>query len=155
MSNKITVRQYTNNDEDIVHRIEQQARNELTSISTILRYYDISDDGFMVSEVDLVVVGFLIFTMRTTKDGNKQGHILSIATDNKNRKHGIGKILIEEMIKKMKKINVYQIALEVKTNNIGAHNFYYQLGFEKVQVIPSYYRMRGYTEDAMSMVLKY
>jgi ribosomal-protein-alanine N-acetyltransferase len=155
MSNGVIVRHYTDNDKDVVHSIQSQAQRELTPLSAVLRYYDIPDDGFLVADVDYNVAGFIIFTTRTTTDEQKEGHILSIATDSNYKRKGIGQALIEKMIEKMKDSDINRIGLEVKISNTAAHNFYYKLGFKKSHIIPRYYRMRGYTEDALSMVLKF
>lgn len=146
---KITVRKFNENDKEYVNSIEKQASKELTSISSILHYYNIPDDGFRVAEIDSVIVGFIIFNTRIAEDGTKEGHILSIATDGKSKKKGVGRILIEDMVEKMKNVGITRIGLEVKTSNTEAHKFYYKLGFEKLHTIPRYYRMRGYSEDAL------
>lgn len=72
-----------------------------------------------------------------------EADIVNIVVDNYYRKKGVGKKLIEYIIKKhhLKAINV-----EVRQSN-EAVNFYLKMGFKILRMIPNYYR----DEDACFM----
>ena len=152
MSGQITIRKYEESDQEAINYIESQTKRELTPILSILCYYDIPSDGFLVAEMEGNVVGFIVLTTRTTAAENMEGRILSIATDLAYKRRGIGKALINHTINMMREKGVRRIRLEVKTNNTNAQRFYYKIGFQKSHIIPHYYRMRGFTEDALSLV---
>ena len=73
----------------------------------------------------------------------KDGHLISIAVDPSHRKKGIGKNLMEEVLKKYERV-----WLEVRKSNTIAQSFYEKLGFVKTGVISNYYG----DEDALVMI---
>jgi ribosomal-protein-alanine N-acetyltransferase len=72
----------------------------------------------------------------------KDGHLISIAVDLLHRRRGIGKSLMEEVLKSCKRV-----WLEVRRSNTVAQSFYEKLGFVKTGILSNYYG----DEDALVM----
>ncbi len=66
--------------------------------------------------------------------------IISIAVDPKYRRLGMGKKLINYIIRKSKRMKLKNIALEVKTINGKAIKFYEKIGFKTVKILKRYYK---------------
>jgi ribosomal-protein-alanine N-acetyltransferase len=52
---------------------------------------------------------------------------------------GIGRLLMETVIEKLKSYGVLEVWLEVRVSNISAIEFYKKLGFKRSGYAPSYY----------------
>jgi len=148
----IRVRRFVQGDMERVKEIEEASMRYLTPLSSLSIHYEIVPEGFLVAEVKNRVVGFIIANIRCTQDGRKEVHILSIAVDPMYRRQGIGAALIRNAIKVFKVSGVSRIGLEVNVKNMDARRFYTRLGFKEAHIIRRYYRMRGYSEDAVAMV---
>lgn len=148
----IRVRPFVQGDMERVKEIEGASMRYLTPLSSLSIHYEIVPEGFLVAEVKNRVVGFIIANIRCTQDGRKEVHILSIAVDPMYRRQGIGAALIRNAIKVFKVSGVSRIGLEVNVKNTDARRFYTRLGFKEAHIIRRYYRMRGYSEDAVAMV---
>jgi len=102
-----------------------------------LVFYEYLQKIFFVAEENKKIVGYAI--------GDKERHlIVSIAVHPDYRRQGIGKKLMESVLKNM---HGYAI-LQVRKSNKGAIKFYKKLGFIEGDVIKSYY-IDG--EDAILM----
>ena len=152
MEQSIKIRQFISSDMEKIEEIEKDCVSYVTPFSFLSLYYEIIPECFLVAEADGKVVGYVISNLRKTREVNEEGHILSIAVDPSYRRRKIGNTLINQIINVFKNKGVKRLSLEVKANNIAAQKFYLSLGFEEVQVLKRYYRMRGYTEDAVLMV---
>jgi len=100
-----------------------------------------------VAEIEGETVGYVIGNM---VDGS-EGHILAVAVAPEHRRRGVGTALLNAMIAALKDNGAKRVRLELKLSNINARRFYSSLGFKEHRVIEGYYKMRGYTEDAMIM----
>ena len=134
--------------------IEEASMRYVTPFSSLALHYEIVPEGFLVAEVDGEVVGYVIANLRKTQEGSEEGHILAVAVDPAYRRRRVGTALMEQIKGVFKDRGVDQLSLEVKESNREARNFYLNLGFREVCVAKHYYRMRGYTEDAVIMVKK-
>ncbi|VUT26950.1 MAG: putative N-acetyltransferase [Candidatus Methanolliviera sp. GoM_oil] len=85
---------------------------------------------------DEKILAYIIFDERN-------GHIASIAVDPLHRRKGIGRKLVEEVLK-----NCGRAWVEVRVSNKIAQAFYEALGFIDIGVVPNYYG----DEDAHVMV---
>lgn len=144
---KVKIRQYKPSDMSQVKEIENSSLKFLTSVSLLSRFYEIAPEGFLVAEIDGKIVGYIIGNMQN----ESEGHILAIAVDPKYRKQGIGTALTKAICKMLKKRGAKKVRLELKLYNTDAQKFYFNLGFQESNIIKGYYRMRGYTEDALIM----
>ncbi|MGQ9515507.1 MAG: ribosomal protein S18-alanine N-acetyltransferase [Thermoproteota archaeon] len=99
---------------------------------------------FLVAEIDGTLIGYVVATVR-----GRSGHIISIAVIPEQRRRGIGRRLMEEVVEELRRRGASVIRLEVKKGN-PAVDFYLSCGFKRFGIIPSYY---GDGSDAISMEL--
>jgi len=100
---------------------------------------------FLVAEDRGRVVGYVSAVIR--RDGT--GHVVSICVDPDYRGRGIGKALMNEILKKLRESGVCRVRLEVRVSNEVARRLYERLGFKVVDRIDNYYPDG---EDALVMV---
>ncbi len=67
-------------------------------------------------------------------------HITSIAVDPIHQRKGLGKILISDLIKRSKSLQIKRLFLEVKENNKPAKAFYNSMGFKRVGNRSNFYK---------------
>jgi len=67
-------------------------------------------------------------------------HITSIAVHPKHQKKGLGKLLIQDLIKRSKSLQINLIHLEVKDTNKKAIAFYTSMGFKVVGNRSNFYK---------------
>mgnify|MGYP001040348472 CR=1 FL=1 len=144
---KIKIRRYKPGDMPQVREIESPSLKFITPVSLLSRFYEIIPEGFLVAEIHGNIAGYIIGNMQN----ETEGHILAIAVDPKHRKQGIGTALIKAICKMLKKQGANKVRVELKLYNTGAKEFYSNMGFEESNIVKGYYRMRGYTEDALVM----
>lgn len=82
---------------------------------------------FLVAE-DSGLAGFAIGFV----DVNSIGYILYLAVSKKRRRIGIGKMLVEECLKRFKSMGVKTLFITVDKNNRTAIRFYEKIGFNKI-----------------------
>ncbi|MGZ4856940.1 MAG: ribosomal protein S18-alanine N-acetyltransferase [Methanobacteriaceae archaeon] len=100
--------------------------------------------GFLVAQQDNIIVGYIIFWIKF----EDEGHIISIAVDQKFRRQGIGTQLVKTTLEIFKKYNIRNIQLEVRVENKKAREFYQELDFVEKNFTPHYYEDG---EDAVVM----
>lgn len=98
---------------------------------------------FFISEENGKIIGYVIGIKMGVK-----GIITSIAVHPSFRRKGYGRALIKHAEKEM---DTSSLEIQVRRSNTVAQKFYLALGFEKKEMIPSYYH-NG--EDAFIMVRK-
>lgn len=144
---KIKIKRYSPSDMPQLKEIENSSLRFVTPVSLLSRFYEIIPEGFLVAEINGKIAGYIIGNMQN----DSEGHILAIAVDPRHRKRGIGTALIKAISNVLKKQGANKVRVELKLYNTGAKDFYSNFGFEKSAIIKGYYRMRGYTEDALIM----
>jgi ribosomal-protein-alanine acetyltransferase len=65
--------------------------------------------------------------------------LLKIAVSEKQRKKGIGSILLAHLLHDLQRQNYSTLFLEVRAGNTGARSFYQRHGFYQVGMRPNYY----------------
>lgn len=100
--------------------------------------------GFLVAQEDNIVVGYIIFWIRF----EDEGHIISLAVDQKYYRKKIGSQMVETALEIFKRYNVNRIRLEVRKGNRKARKFYQKLGFVEKAHLVEYYEDG---EDAVVM----
>lgn len=100
--------------------------------------------GFLVAQEDNIIVGYIIFWIRF----EDEGHIISIAVDEKYQRKGVGSKLVKTAMKIFKKYNIHKVKLEVRVKNRGARKFYKNMGFTEKENLKKYYED---FEDAVLM----
>lgn len=137
------IREFRRQDIKRVLEIEKSSFKDPYPSNILLDIYNLGA-GFLVAQQDNIVVGYIIFWIRF----EDEGHIISIAVDEKYRRNGIGTQLVKTAVKVFKRYNIGPIKLEVRVNNRGAIKFYKDLGFTKSQILEKYYED---LEDAVLM----
>ena len=129
-NDNMAIRQFEWKDIGKIMDIEQQSfGSDKWDELEFMKWYEKFPGGFLVVE---------------EKDGNisayaicdKEGYLRSIAVREGNRRNGIGKTLIREIIEK---INLQELYLHVRISNEGAIKFYESLGFKRIQVFKGVY----------------
>ncbi|NYT00500.1 MAG: ribosomal protein S18-alanine N-acetyltransferase [Methanocellales archaeon] len=100
-----------------------------------MKLYEMNSEGFLVAEMDGVVVGFAVGMLIS----KFEGRIFSIAVDKKNRMQGVATSLIKELLNNFRKNGVIIVRLEVRKSNLIAQELYQKLGFNIVDTIHRYY----------------
>ena len=108
---------------------------------------------FMVAQQNGEVAGYIISIIeRRLNFGNlervKIGHILNLAVDEKHRRQGIGSMLVQCILEKLRERKASKIYLEVRKSNIAAVRLYSKFSFQVERIVKGYYQDN---EDAYVM----
>lgn len=93
-------------------------------------------DGFMVAELDGVVIGFLVLVI--TLEG--EGRVFALAVDARYRGKGVGRQLLKVAFRTLRKLLIGFVRLEVRVGNQVAQRLYRSMGFMEIGFIPFYYK---------------
>jgi ribosomal protein S18 acetylase RimI-like enzyme len=118
------------NIEDITQLLEVEKQafpKTVFSKATFLEYADCFPDTFIIVQVGIDIVGYIIFDLT--------GHIHSTVVKKSYRRKGFGKLLFMHALRHVKK----SLWLEVRSRNHEAIEFYKRLGMKIVGKIPNYY----------------
>ena len=74
---------------------------------------------------------FIAIIPNFTNNGRPIGYIENVITDEKHRRRGIGKKIIEKAIEIAKENNCFKVFLESGIHRKEAHEFYKKLGFDE------------------------
>ncbi len=90
---------------------------------------------------------------------SRGGHIVTIDVAPEFRRHGFGRLLMQQIENRMGSDGAGWLRLEVAVNNSDALNFYAGLGFKRIGQIPNYYQesvdaivMEKALADAQAMI---
>ena len=103
---------------------------------------------FLVAEEDGKTVGYI-----GSYYCSPEGYITNVAVAPEMRRRGIGRALIEELIRRGRELSLSFWTLEVRESNEGAIALYSALGFEKVGERKNYYS--NPTENALLLTKYY
>jgi ribosomal-protein-alanine N-acetyltransferase len=92
----------------------------------------------IVAEDDDALAGFAM-AQESFMRKSHGGHIVTIDVAPEFRRHGVGRLLMEQIEGRMKAVGATWLRLEVAANNSAARSFYAGLGFERISQIPDYY----------------
>lgn len=143
----IKIRQFVPTDMEKLEKIENASIKFLTPLSSLLHFYEVDPEDFLVAEIDGKTIGYVLGNIE-----DLEGHILAIAVDPNHKRLGVGTKLMKSVINRLKGKGAKRVRLELKLYNKDARNFYLSLGFKESHIVKGYYRMRGYTEDALIMI---
>jgi ribosomal-protein-alanine N-acetyltransferase len=93
-------------------------------------------DGFLVAELDGVVIGFLVLVI--TLEG--EGRVFALAVDSRYRGKGVGRLLLKAAFTTLRKLRIGFVRLEVRVGNQIAQRLYQSMGFMEIGFIPFYYK---------------
>ena len=68
-----------------------------------------------------------------------EADMMNLAVDERYRRQGIGRCLVETLVFHLKQNDVKQLTLEVRKSNVSAISLYGALGFTQVGYRPNYY----------------
>jgi ribosomal-protein-alanine N-acetyltransferase len=91
-------------------------------------------EGFLVAEVNGIVVGYLVGTLFMD-----EARILLLAVREDYRHRKIGTTLINTFVDSVRS-RANMVRLEVRNNNLGAQTFYFKLGFRFIGIVSNYYK---------------
>lgn len=139
------IRQFVPRDIMRIQEIENMSFDESYGIDMFRKLYEIGT-GFLVAEIDGLVVGYIIFWIKY----EGEGHIISIAVDKDYRNLKIGSKLLYQAILILSSCNIDKITLEVRENNKEAIELYKSFDFKIDRTVPNYY---GNNQGAILMYL--
>jgi [ribosomal protein S18]-alanine N-acetyltransferase len=84
------------------------------------------------------IVGFAIAETFLEK-GKPVGHVITIDVPSSSRRQGIGRLLMESILKQLSAAGAIRVRLEVAADNGAAQTFYQQHGFCQTGRIRGYY----------------
>lgn len=88
---------------------------------------------FVLKDGNVVIGYFDVWYMYDDAD------LENIAIRKEYQGKGLGEMLLNKCIERCKEKNVFLLHLEVKIDNVKAHNLYKKLGFEEVRIRKGYY----------------
>ena len=142
----ITVREMRIDDIDRVCEIENESFSMPWPATGFFTYLIREDALFIVACDDDEVVGYC--GLICVPD---EGDITNVAVAKNRRGEGIGKLIVDEIIKRGRERGVYKIFLEVRVSNDSAVALYKKAGFAEVGIRKNYYEKPR--EDAILMTL--
>ncbi len=104
-------------------------------------------DTFLVYDSGRGVRGYVLSTLHR----GLKARVASLAVLPSDRRRGLGRRLLDEVLSRLRDRDVSSVVLEVRPSNEPAQNLYRDLGFELVGVKPGYY---SDGEDAYVMELE-
>lgn len=131
-------------DAPLIAAVESKCFTTPESEASVVSVIENSVYEAFVLETDGNIVGHTI-TMTTCGDTD----ILSIAVLPSFRRMGLGKMLMENIVKSAEKHGVSDIFLEVRKSNTSAISLYEKFGFEKIGERKNFYDLPR--EDAFLM----
>ncbi|ACS34557.1 ribosomal protein S18-alanine N-acetyltransferase [Thermococcus gammatolerans] len=142
----VTIRPARLFDISEIMRIERESFREAYPRGLFLVFLENNPETFLVAEYNGKVIGYVMAYLRP----DLEGHIMSIAVDERYRGNGIGSALLTEAINRLIARGARYIGLEVRVSNEKAIKLYERFGFRKVKRIIGYY---SDGEDAYYMLL--
>ena len=141
---KIKIRKFSLADLRRILKIEKSSFTvDAYPMSRFKNLFKKHPEGFWVAQIAGKVVGYVIaYITKGMTD------FVSIAVDPKYRRFGIGKKLVNFIIKKLKRQGAKKASLEVRTTNKASFSFFRNLGFRITKTLKGFYRDRG---DAYQM----
>ena len=137
----IQIREMQVKDADAVAAIEQQIFSQPWSRQGFLDAVNLANTVFLVAEENNRIVGYIAMD---------EGEITNVAVAPVERCHGIGGMLIAELLKIAENKGIARIVLEVRVSNDSAIRLYERNGFVQCGVRRGFYEFPK--EDAYVMV---
>ena len=141
----IQIREMQVKDADAVAAIEQQIFSQPWSRQGFLDAVNLANTVFLVAEENNRIVGYI--GMYVAMD---EGEITNVAVAPVERCHGIGGMLIAELLQIAENKGIARIVLEVRVSNDSAIRLYERNGFVQCGVRRGFYEFPK--EDAYVMV---
>lgn len=121
-----------------VMRIEEESFDYWWSESDFVKSMGQRNAIGQVAEIGDRVVGFMIYELHA-----KRLHVVNFAVHPEHRRMGVGRQLVEKLIRKLSTHRRSRLTLYVRESNLGGQLFYRSLGFRAVAVERGYYDDSG------------
>ena len=149
------IRRAENLDLERVMQIEHESFPTPWPYDLLIQH--MSEDGFLVAEIETMLIGYIIVGMKVPSlfsrlerrtlqllraeelPEPKVGHVMNIAVDPRFRRHGLGRELLRHGMDYLKNLGADEVELEVRVDNEPAIALYNQFGFEVTERIRNYY----------------
>jgi len=117
-----------------------------------------TEDNFVLGVFDdqNVLLGIVTYMRETSMKTAHKGNIFGMFVAPESRGNGLGKLLLQELVRKVKQTNgLEQINLTVVSENLSAKKLYSSIGFETYGVERNALKSNGvyYDEDLMVLFL--
>ena len=132
---EISIKRMDVSDLDLIKDVLQTDFDDFWNYNVFKQELENENSKYIVAMLDGEIVGFAGIWIVIDV-----AHVTNIVIKKNLRKSGIGSILLQELIKMCKDLNLKEITLEVNENNNAAINLYKKFGFEKVGFRKNYYR---------------
>ena len=142
------MRKMNTSDLDDVQEIEQQVYNYPWSEAIFNDCFTAGYYCWICEEIDNVL-GYCILSLAAG-----EGHIMNICVDPSEQKQGIGRFMVDHMVKVAKNAEVSSIFLEVRPSNTSAISLYQGMGFNELGIRKDYYPGKEGREDALMLGLE-
>ena len=140
----MNIRELTAADVEEVSRIEQETFSMPWQPQDFLEMVEADYAHYYVAEEDGEIAGCC-----GIRNIAGEGEITNVAVANKFRRRGIGRALMEYMLKEAALLGMESSTLEVRVSNTPAIRLYESLGFQSEGVRPNFYEKPK--EDALIM----
>jgi ribosomal protein S18 acetylase RimI-like enzyme len=100
------------------------------------QFYEAFPEGFLVAELNLSVLGFLV----GTRIDRYRARILMLAVKKQHQRHQIGSKLLIRFLNNMRTYGITTVELEVRTTNNIAIEFYRKHGFAIQETLTHFYQ---------------
>ncbi len=146
-SAELRIRPVRDSDLDRILDIEETAFPNPYPLGYLRFLARSNPETFMVAENELGIVGYIIADIRH----GREGHIISVAVKESERRRGVARRLIEGVSREFEKSGVGVVKLEVRVSNLAAIALYHAMGYRDLDIMSGYYRDG---EDALRMVCR-
>jgi ribosomal-protein-alanine N-acetyltransferase len=133
---KISVRDYTPADFDVLHDIDRECFEPAIAYSRgqLREYLNLPGAECVIAESEEGIAGFLV-----TAHARRVGYIVTIDVLPTFRRHSVGTKLLTEAERRLAAAGVRTIELETATDNASAIAFWQKHGYRTRGVIKRYY----------------
>jgi ribosomal protein S18 acetylase RimI-like enzyme len=144
----LRLRGVTESDLPELHRLDAEVFQEHAYPYFVLRqFYDLYREDLFVLDDGRTIHGYVLAGI---KPDRSRSWILGLAIDRPWRRHGLGRWLMAESLRRLRAQGVKEVWLTVEPANSGAVDLYLSLGFTRVDHCPDYF---GPTAHRLVMVL--
>lgn len=147
MMNKLNFTEFSADDAAELAALDKECFSQPWSEDAFLKDSKNPLAQYVIAKIDSKIIGYGGFWAVVD-----EGQITNIAVSEKMRRHGIGKKILGELIKKAKDKNLNRLTLEVRQSNLSAISLYSGLNFTKTGLRKNYYK--NPTENAVLMDLE-
>ena len=132
-----------------IKKIEDACFSDPWTLSSIEKEFDNKISQWFIAYKNDVVAGYLLsWSVAGECD------LLKLAVDEENRCKGVGRRLLESLIRDLRENDCEAVHLEVRESNVSAIRLYESVGFSKVGFRKDYYPDNNETALLFTRILK-